>query len=50
MGIVRKAYIDLKAAASPPPPPSAAAINGKVPAYLNNQIANYQAALNRLGG
>ena len=50
MGVVRKAYIDMKAAASPPPPPSAAAISGKVPAYLNNQIANYQAALDRLGG
>lgn len=50
LGVVRKAYIDLRAAASPPPPPSAAAISGKVPAYLSNQIANYQAALNRLGG
>ena len=50
MGIIRKAYIDLKAAASPPPPPTAAAISGKVPAYLTNQIANYQAALRRLGG
>lgn len=50
MGIIRKAYIDLKAAASPPPPPTAAAISGKVPAYLTKQIGNYQDALRRLGG
>lgn len=50
MGIIRKAYIDLKAAASPPPPPSAAAISGRVPAYLTKQISNYQDALRRLGG
>jgi hypothetical protein len=29
---------------------AAAKANGPVPAYLTNQIANYQAALNRLGG
>ena len=28
----------------------AAQATGKVPAYLTNQIANYQAALDRLGG
>ncbi len=28
----------------------AAQTGGKVPAYLTNQIANYQAALDRLGG
>ncbi len=50
MGVIRKAYIDLKAAASPPPPQTSAAISGKVPAYLTKQIANYQEALRRLGG
>ena len=49
MGVIRKAYIDLKAAASPPSPPTSAAISGKVPAYLTKQIANYQEALRRLG-
>ena len=52
MGVIRKAYKDLKAAASPKTPEqlAAAAPKGKVPAYLTNQIANYQAALDRLGG
>ncbi|MBL8771309.1 MAG: hypothetical protein JNK30_07985 [Phenylobacterium sp.] len=50
MGKLRQVYIDLKAAASPPNPLAAAAASGPVPAYLTNQIANYQAALARLGG
>lgn len=50
MGIIRKAYTDLKIAASPVQPAAAKAITGPVPAYLTNQIANYQAALSRLGG
>ena len=53
MGVIRKAYKDLVAAASPKSPAqqaASAAATGKVPAYLQNQIANYQAALARLGG
>ena len=51
MGVIRKIYTDLKAAALPPAAQAAAkAATGPVPAYLTNQIANYQAALNRLGG
>lgn len=50
MGIIRKAYTDLKIAASPVQAAAAKAITGPVPAYLTNQIANYQAALARLGG
>jgi len=46
---LRAAYSALKAAAQPPPPANASA-NGPVPAYLTNQIANYQAALRRLTG
>ncbi|THD82680.1 MAG: hypothetical protein E7812_00970 [Phenylobacterium sp.] len=42
-------YADLKTAATPPDP-TAAASSGTVPAYLTNQIANYQAALDRLTG
>jgi hypothetical protein len=45
---IRTAYADLQTAASPKPLPTAAA--GSVPAYLTNQISNYQAALDRLGG
>jgi len=48
---VRAAYKDLVAAAQPKGVVQAAAkANGPVPAYLTNQIANYQAALDRLGG
>jgi len=48
---VRAAYKDLVAAAQPKGVAQAAArANGPVPAYLTNQIANYQAALDRLGG
>ncbi len=46
MSTIRTAYRDLKAAASPPTAASAA--SGPVPAYLKTQIANYQAALDRL--
>jgi hypothetical protein len=52
-GVIRKAYKDLVAAASPKTPEqiaATAAATGKVPQYLQNQIANYQAALQRLGG
>lgn len=52
MGIVRQIYKDLVAAAQPESVKraQAAAAVGPAPAYLNNQIANYQAALARLGG
>ena len=52
-GVIRKAYKDLVAAASPKTPEqtaAAAAASGKVPQYLQNQIANYQAAVSRLTG
>jgi len=45
MKAVRDAYRSLDPATS-----AAAAANGPVPAYLTNQLANYQAALARLGG
>ena len=45
MKAVRDAYRSLDPAAS-----ASAAANGPVPAYLSNQLANYQAALARLGG
>ena len=44
MKAVRDAYRSLDPAATAP------AANGPVPAYLTNQLANYQAALARLGG
>jgi hypothetical protein len=51
LGIVRQVYKDLVAAASPFSAQAAAKpIIGPVPAYLTNQIANYQAALARLTG
>ena len=52
MGIIRRAYKDLVAAASPKPPETTAKAqsHGPVQVYLTNQIANYQAALNRLTG
>jgi hypothetical protein len=51
MGVVRTAYKDLVAAAQPKGvKTAAAAASGPVPAYLTAQIANYQAALNRLTG
>jgi hypothetical protein len=51
MGVIRSIYKDLVAAATPKSAQTAAAAaSGKVPAYLTNQIANYQAALDRLTG
>lgn len=53
MGIVRQIYKDLVAAAQPESVKRAQAAqsaSGPAPAYLTNQIANYQAALARLGG
>ncbi|KQY70223.1 MULTISPECIES: hypothetical protein [unclassified Brevundimonas] len=44
MKAVRDAYRALA------PAPVGAAAGGRVPAYLNAQLANYQAALSRLGG
>lgn len=44
---VRAIYADLKQAATPKPP---SASSGSVPAYITNQIADYQAALDRLTG
>lgn len=44
---VRAIYADLKQAATPKSPTAQA---GDVPAYLTNQISNYQAALDRLTG
>jgi hypothetical protein len=49
-GVVRSAYKDLKAALDPNAAAAAAKPTGPVPAYLTNQIANYQAALSRLTG
>lgn len=50
---IRQAYKDLVTAATPKSQQNAqaaAAATGKVPAYMTNQIANYQAALDRLTG
>jgi len=52
---IRQAYKDLVAAATPKSAQNAAAAaaaatSGKVPAYMTNQISNYQAALDRLTG
>ena len=44
LATVRTAYRNLIAANQP----KSAAITGEAPAYLTSQIANYQAALNRL--
>ena len=46
---IRDAYRQLEAAAKPQTTTSAAA-SGPVPAYMTSQIANYQAALDRLTG
>lgn len=46
---IRTAYRDLEAAAKPKTA-TTAQTGGKVPAYLQAQIANYQAGLNRLTG
>jgi hypothetical protein len=51
LGVIRTAYKDLETAAKPKPPVTpGAGHSGPVPAYLTSQIANYQAALNRLTG
>lgn len=50
MSAIRSAYKDLENAAKPPSLTSGSNAGGPVPAYLSNQISNYQAALNRLGG
>ncbi|HWA64020.1 MAG TPA: hypothetical protein VG939_21790 [Caulobacteraceae bacterium] len=44
------AYRDLKAAATPQPKTTTNKASGPVPTYISNEIANYQAALNRLTG
>lgn len=44
MKAVRDAYRSLSPTASTP------AVTGQAPAYLTAQLANYQAALARLGG
>jgi hypothetical protein len=50
-GVIRSAYRALVDAATPDDPLANAQITGgTVPAYLQNQLANYQAALARLGG
>ncbi|RYF92179.1 MAG: hypothetical protein EON95_13300 [Caulobacteraceae bacterium] len=48
-GAIRAAYKDLENAAKPQSVSNPTA-SGPVPAYLSNQISNYQAALNRLTG
>jgi hypothetical protein len=45
---IRTAFRGLRTANDPAPP--AAKITGEAPAYLKGQLANYQAALQRLGG
>lgn len=52
MGVIRKAYKDLVTQATPQSnvPAASAAVTGTVPKYLQDQLANYQAALTRLGG
>lgn len=52
LSVVHAAYTDLKTAATPHPKtaPGAQSASGPVPQYLKSQIANYQAALNRLTG
>lgn len=44
---VQGIYVDMK---TPPSAASSSAASGAVPAYLTNEIANYQAALQRLTG
>ncbi|WP_374471390.1 hypothetical protein [Phenylobacterium sp.] len=53
MGVVRSVYKDMRDAATPKSLQdklAEAGKGGKVPVYLTNQIANYQAALDRLTG
>lgn len=48
MSVLRNAYRDLEAGSKPATEQKKA--DGPVPAYLRNQLANYQAGLNRLTG
>ena len=48
MSVLRSAYRDLEAGMKPPSETKKA--EGEVPAYLKNQLANYQAGLDRLLG
>jgi hypothetical protein len=48
MSVLRTAYRDLEAGMKPPA--ETKKTQGEVPAYLKNQLANYQAGLNRLLG
>jgi hypothetical protein len=52
LGVIRNAYRDLETAARPKSQrvDAVAANAASAPAYMQAQIANYQAALNRLGG
>lgn len=53
MGVIRDAYKELKDLATPASVKNAEkakTASGTVPAYLSNQISNYQAALDRLTG
>ncbi|HEY8617487.1 hypothetical protein [Phenylobacterium sp.] len=51
MGVVRSVYKDMRDAATPKSlADKIAGAQGQAPAYLTNQIANYQAALDRLTG
>ena len=52
LNVIRTAYKDLRDAATPEALKKAekAKATGAVPAYLTSQIANYQAALDRLNG
>lgn len=52
LGVIRNAYRDLETAARPKSKAvdAVAANAGNAPAYMQAQIANYQAALSRLGG
>lgn len=50
LSAIRSAYRDLESAAKPKTTATGAAAGGTAPAYLTNQISNYQAALDRLTG
>lgn len=50
LGSIRSAYRDLESSAKPKTAADSAKATGPAPAYLTNQVANYQAALDRLTG
>lgn len=53
IGVVQRGYSELNSLANPikaTTPTGAGKTGGTVPTYLSNEIANYQAALRRLGG